>query len=214
MAEDFDGDDEPVGGPVDAGPPRPKGEGVRIIGAEEAAAALESGTASPRQPDDVPKYGDRPAPPDTSKARGKDITPILSARTRPSPWGASDDNAEADLDAPVTRQPGPGLRERLRQRQPEDVGSTQPINLSASEGPASAGGPSGSGPALPHWTEPPTGEVPRIPGGNDGRFRLVCSLRALGAPLAGSGRRLGRVGLRRHRPFGRRPGPGRRPLPQ
>ena len=166
MADDLDGNDE-LDGPVDAGPPRPKGEGVRIIGAEEAAAALESGTASPRQPDDVPKYGDRPAPPDTSRARGKDITPILSARSRPSPWGASDED-EADLgrqatDSPPISRSGPGLRERLRQRRPnDDVGSTQPIDLSAG-----SDGPSGGVPVLPHWTEPPTGEVPRILAGSD-----------------------------------------------
>jgi phosphatidate cytidylyltransferase len=43
--------------------PRPAAEGVRIIGAEEAAAALESGQASPRVPDDAPRFGDVPQPP-------------------------------------------------------------------------------------------------------------------------------------------------------
>lgn len=131
MADDFD---ETVDKPVDAGPPRPKGEGVRIIGAEEAAAALESGSASPRTPDDEPRFGDRPAPPDTSKIKGPDVTPILSARSRPSPWGAPEDDAA-----------------------PADVGSTQPI-----EPLTDRGGDEGASTALPHWTEPPTGEVPRI----------------------------------------------------
>src|SRR5205823_6029128 len=45
-------------------PPRPASEGVRIIGAEEAQAALDTGQAAGRVPDDAPKYGDVPqAPP-------------------------------------------------------------------------------------------------------------------------------------------------------
>ncbi|HMC43481.1 MAG TPA: hypothetical protein VKI20_10770, partial [Acidimicrobiales bacterium] len=43
--------------------PRRTGEGVRIIGAEEAAAALETGQAAGRRPEDEPKYGDVPPPP-------------------------------------------------------------------------------------------------------------------------------------------------------
>src|SRR2546429_7837818 len=44
--------------------PRPRvGEGVRIIGAEEAAAALETGQAAGRRPEDEPKFGDVPPPP-------------------------------------------------------------------------------------------------------------------------------------------------------
>ena len=43
--------------------PRPAAEGVRIIGAEEAAAAIESGQVSPRVPDDAPRFGDVPEAP-------------------------------------------------------------------------------------------------------------------------------------------------------
>lgn len=43
--------------------PRQPAEGVRIIGAEEAAAAIESGDATPRTPDDAPRFGDVPEPP-------------------------------------------------------------------------------------------------------------------------------------------------------
>ncbi|HEV2761033.1 MAG TPA: phosphatidate cytidylyltransferase, partial [Acidimicrobiales bacterium] len=43
--------------------PRPPAEGVRIIGAEEAAAAIESGQVSPRVPDDAPRFGDVPEAP-------------------------------------------------------------------------------------------------------------------------------------------------------
>ncbi len=43
--------------------PRPQAEGVRIIRAEEAQAALEAGQAAGRQPEDAPRFGDVPAPP-------------------------------------------------------------------------------------------------------------------------------------------------------
>src|SRR5947209_10495576 len=45
--------------------PRPtrSNEGVRIIGAEEAAAALEKGEAEGRRPEDAPRYGDVPPAP-------------------------------------------------------------------------------------------------------------------------------------------------------
>jgi phosphatidate cytidylyltransferase len=44
-------------------PPRPPGEGIRIIGAEEAAAALEAGQAEGRKPSDAPRFGDVPPAP-------------------------------------------------------------------------------------------------------------------------------------------------------
>ncbi len=42
---------------------RPQAEGVRIIRAEEAQAALDAGQAAGRRPDDEPRFGDVPAPP-------------------------------------------------------------------------------------------------------------------------------------------------------
>ena len=45
------------------GAPRPGSEGVRIIGAEEAAAALEKGEAEGRRKGDAPRYGDVPPAP-------------------------------------------------------------------------------------------------------------------------------------------------------
>lgn len=99
MAYDEDDDDRPT-------PPRPAGEGVRIIGAQEAAqreAELQSG----RLPDDALRYGDVP----------------------PTPSG-----------------PRPSVRFPL----PEDA------EPPATPAPASPAGD------LPHWTEQPTGEVPRI----------------------------------------------------
>jgi len=100
---DFDDDDRPT-------PPRPPGEGVRIIGAQEAAA--REAELAGRLPDDMPRYGDVP----------------------PQPSG-----------------PRPAVRFPL----PEDADPTSVVE------PAPAA-PAPPPPDLPHWTEPPTGEVPRI----------------------------------------------------
>src|SRR5262245_48862696 len=46
-----------------------KTEGVRIIGAEEAAEAIERGDVARRRGEGEPRYGDRPpAPPEDAKA--------------------------------------------------------------------------------------------------------------------------------------------------
>jgi hypothetical protein len=42
---------------------RPPTEGVRIIGAEEAQAAIETGQAAGKRPDDEPRFGDVPPSP-------------------------------------------------------------------------------------------------------------------------------------------------------
>lgn len=79
-------------------------EGVRIIGAEEAAEAVERGEVAPRLSDDKPRYGDRPTPPPDgarpalrfplkADSDPSDVTrpPILPARLPgddPSPSGS------------------------------------------------------------------------------------------------------------------------------
>jgi phosphatidate cytidylyltransferase len=103
MADFDDDDDRPT-------PPRPPGEGVRIIGAQEAAA--REAELAGRLPEDMPRYGDVP----------------------PQPSG-----------------PRPAVRFPL----PEDA---DPTSVVATPPPP---------PDLPHWTEPPTGEVPRILAGDD-----------------------------------------------
>src|SRR5688500_4688932 len=109
MAYDDEDEERPA-------PPRAPGEGVRIIGAQEAAqreAELQSG----RLPEDALRYGDVP----------------------PSPSG-----------------PRPSVRFPL----PEDAAPPS--------SPSAAGQPGGSpSTELPHWSEPPTGEVPRILVGDD-----------------------------------------------
>ncbi len=63
--------------------PRSPAEGVRIIGAEEAQAALEAGHVSPRVPDDAPRFGDVPEPP--SGPRPGIRFPGVDPRTVPKP---------------------------------------------------------------------------------------------------------------------------------
>lgn len=100
----------------------PSKEGVRIIGADEAAEAMERGDVTPRRGDDQPRYGDRPASP--------------PAGPRPAlrfPLDASADPSRIER-PPVQPAPDP---------------VTGPVEL-------------------PHWTEPPTGEVPAVLIGDDG----------------------------------------------
>lgn len=94
----------------------PPSEGVRIIGAEEAAEALERGDIAQRRGDDQPRYGDRPHSP-----VGDGPRPVLRF-----PLGSSSD--PRDIERPVVAAPDP---------------ISEPVEL-------------------PHWTEPPTGQVPQI----------------------------------------------------
>ncbi len=107
---------------------RPRAEGVRIIGAEEAARALEEGQATGRRPEDAPRFGDVPERPSGPRP----------AQRFPLP--GSVDPADAVRRPPPARSPGPSF-------------------------------PPGEAPEMPHWTEPPSGEVPRIlaPGEDEGR---------------------------------------------
>jgi phosphatidate cytidylyltransferase len=94
----------------------PPSEGVRIIGAEEAAEALERGDVAQRRGDDEPRYGDRPTSPAPDGPR-----PVLRF-----PLGSSSDPRD------IERTP---------------VAPSDPISEPVD---------------LPHWTEPPTGQVPQI----------------------------------------------------
>lgn len=103
-------------------PAAPDGnEGVRIIGADEAAEAMERGDVTPRRTDDELRFGDRP--------------PAPPAGPRPAlrfPLDASADPTRIER-PPVEPAPDP---------------VTGPVSM-------------------PHWTEPPTGEVPAVLIGGD-----------------------------------------------
>ena len=99
----------------------PPAEGVRIIGPDEAAEAMERGDVAPRRTEDELRFGDRP--------------PAPPAGPRPAlrfPLDASADPTRIER-PPVQPAPDP---------------VTGPVEL-------------------PHWTEPPTGEVPAVLIGDD-----------------------------------------------
>lgn len=117
----------------EAWPPPRTNEGVRILGAEEAREALESGQVQHRLGEDVPHPGDvpqRPEPPVPPVARFP--LPPGSPGVSWTAAGDSDDAAEDIEDAPVVAE-----------------------EIAAADEPSAPV-------ALPHWTEPATGEVPRI----------------------------------------------------
>ena len=122
-------------------PPAPSGEGVRIIGADEAQAVIASGKAADRIPADEPRPGDVPEAP---------TAPREPAASFPTPGGA-----------PVrgTLFDGPGDSWSAA-----DEGLTpgaEAVDALVTEE------PTGMMAALPHWSEPPTGEVSVIFEGDD-----------------------------------------------
>ncbi len=167
-------------------------QGVRIIGAEEAAAALETGEAAGRRPLDEARYGDVPKSPAGPRPIHRFPLPesVDPAEIAGSGWRSSDRPVEADattqiggLDA-YGRHRGEGDDEENLFRD-SDPFFEEDASLS-SEG--SEAGPEGvslirdaeeedwgdegrdtrSVPEMQHWTEPPTGEVPRILAGESG----------------------------------------------
>ena len=113
---------------------KPPAEGVRIIGAEEAQAAIESGHAAGRRPEDAPRYGDVPAQPQGPRP------PLRFPLSEPG---------DAPKLPPTSAVPTPPPA-----RGPARGGGRE-------AGPARGGGPEVR-PEMPHWTEPPSGENPRI----------------------------------------------------
>ena len=95
---------------------RRRAEGVRIIGAEEAARALREGQAAGRRPDDAPRFGD------------------------------------------VPKRPSGGPRPAQRFPLPGEVDPAEAVRRPAVVNPTAE---------MPHWADPPTGEVPRIFGAGE-----------------------------------------------
>jgi phosphatidate cytidylyltransferase len=111
-------------------------EGVRIIDADAAAEAVERGDAPKRKADDQPKYGDRPPPPEGPR-------PTLRF-------------PQAGADAPPVIE-----RPRVAPVEPRSADDPSPPSTSADE-PMITVEPATGETQLPHWTEPATGEVPRV----------------------------------------------------
>ncbi|MBV9950453.1 MAG: phosphatidate cytidylyltransferase [Acidimicrobiia bacterium] len=175
-----------LGRPEDDRPGDPT-EGVRIIGAEEAAEALERGDVASRRGDDEPRFGDRPKPPPVGPKPalrfplGADDPAELDA-VRPASSGGFDpitglggrggqrfdpmpdpdsiddepivieDDYALDHDDPTLDEPSPSSI---------DLTDEPQADLFSSDGAAEPG----DEPApveLPHWSDPPTGEVPEV----------------------------------------------------
>src|SRR3954469_22809259 len=92
--------------------PRPANEGVRIIGAEEAAAALEKGEAAGRRPGDAPRFGDVPPQPAGPRPAHRfplpDSVEPASAVPRP-PVAPSGGRGDRPRDVPPAREGEPTL---------------------------------------------------------------------------------------------------------
>jgi phosphatidate cytidylyltransferase len=190
--------------PADA-PARTKPEGVRILGAEEAQAAMEAGTVGRRLGDQDTRYGDVPPRPDPAirpSARfplaADEQAPDVVARPTPAPHEPEDDYERGisllDELTPVpgealpltdTRDEEPDLVEEsediislsddddlevdvevedLRLGPDDEVdgldadsvddGTDDEVLVAGADGTPSA--------TLPHWSEPPTGEIPQL----------------------------------------------------
>jgi phosphatidate cytidylyltransferase len=161
-------------------PQRRPSEGVRIIGAEEAQAAIDAGHAAGKRPEDAPKYGDVPRQPEGPRPA---IRFPLGGATDPSsvprpglshaPGVSSSSGGQDAPDSPKARDgEGEGEREREREREEPTPSiwappppAPDPMSSPADEPPVIT--PPGGRTELPHWTEPPTGENPRIGGDGD-----------------------------------------------
>jgi len=216
-AADGESDGDVLGGAGARRGPRQAAEGVRIIGAEEAAAAIEAGQVAGRRPGDAPRFGDVPVPPKGPRPSlrfpGADPAavskpavveppprPVVSREplgegpfwdegSEPAPdaspgssepshyaeptmgMGSGDTRGLAGPDDPD--RPGPGQYDRPDAGQQDLPGPEEHQFWDAPGGdpkpdagtrfaaypPDDEG--TGSIP-LPHWTEPPSGEVARI----------------------------------------------------
>jgi phosphatidate cytidylyltransferase len=157
--------------------PRPSSESVRIIGADEAAAAIEAGQAAGRRPDDAPRFGDVPPAPEGPRPPLRFPMPGADPSSVAKPPIVGTPTAEELEDE--------AYLEGLTPTPPDepDAWTAEPESWPADEDdwgvePEPEPAPPPSRPApdsptlvtpargveLPHWTEPGTGEVPAILG--------------------------------------------------
>lgn len=174
-----------------ATPPASAGEGVRIIGAEEAQAVIESGAVAHRLGDDELRPGDVPERPDLTGLRDSAPGPVRDAVADEDPT-AEHPAIELDADEPWDPNATRDLESILVEEEDDFAtianASTADIDGLADDTPDDAvddaddlvsGGATAVG--LPHWTEPATGEVPIIGGdesaepGSGMRFRTGAS---------------------------------------
>ena len=160
-------------------PARPSTESVRIIGADEAAAAIEAGQAAGRRPEDAPRFGDVPPAPEGPRPplrfpmAGSDPSSVAKPPVA-APWSgdfADESELDVDLEPSPLDEPwepaGDWGAEPAAEEEPNVPAPALEGDLeTAAEPPPDS--PTlitpGRGVDLPHWTEPGTGEVPAILG--------------------------------------------------
>ena len=148
-------------------------EGVRILGADEARAALDSGEAEGRLPADAPRVGDTPERPEPPVAptlsfpRSEDHpTRVVSSMPTPAP-SIPETPRLVPLDGGLTATPEAPATEGVRivgvAAASDDTGEHRIVEVAAESDAVD----------LPHWSEPPTGEhaVVSIDAGDSLRFR-------------------------------------------
>jgi len=150
-----------------AGPPRgprPEGEGVRIITAEEVAEAASRREAAERQAAGSPRHTDRPPPPAAGEATASFPLPETS---RPQDVQRSRPLAAGTAGTPAGGTPAPrtGAGEPSTGSAPDAEPTPNPSTADASAPLISMEEPTGEA-VLPHWTAPATGEVPRAVAGD------------------------------------------------
>ena len=185
--------------------PRPAAEGVRIIGAEEAAAAIESGHVSPRVPDDAPRFGDVPEAPSGPhpplRFPGTDPSavqkpPVIVPEPPPEPapapapepsWAAAfdsrplgADDPSAFWDPPVVATAPPGRFEEL-------VAAAARAEAEATGDPAGSAAQSPSSGELREITP----DRPLTSNPVSGEWAVASGLGGNVGPSGGSGRNLG-----------------------
>jgi hypothetical protein len=151
---------------------------VRIIGADEAAAAIEAGQAAGRRPDDAPRFGDVPPAPEGPRPPlrfpmpGADPSSVAKppvAATPPAPEDLDDEAYLEGLSPMPPDEPEAWAHEEPEAWAPDDdhwgPDVDEPVSPPA-DSPALV--TPARGVDLPHWTEPGTGEVPAILGESEG----------------------------------------------
>jgi phosphatidate cytidylyltransferase len=177
-------------------------EGVRILGAEEAQAAMEAGQVGRRLADDDVRYGDVPPRPDPGLRPAarfplpSDVSPptprVTPASPRDGAPGEPDGDEPAVVEAEVDEggEPSPWSGGAW-DRDVDDAGDEwdtgddrvgyasgtdaqrgawrddEPVEAETAfdagdDGVVRVNADTTGSMALPHWTEPPTGEVPQI----------------------------------------------------
>lgn len=179
----------------------PRSEGVRIIGAQEAAQATDRPGVTRRRRRDQKRYGDRPDAPSATEDLPRvristsdpvDLTdadlagsPVVAPRPDEPRWAEGEghglgharalpnEQTDPEPDDGPTDEPWVEPDAGQSSESTRDTGTTsEPVPSVEDEWRLEDAGPdpfaaSDDSFVLPHWTEPPTGQVPKVVIGDD-----------------------------------------------